>query len=149
MTTIKIDKGGKKVVEKVENLLSKPNEFKDLANSMKMLEKIKRDSSTAALEKGQIVSAQHSRMVNLDATQNSLASGLSKASGAGLLSQILNPKRVASVHTLKHGNSSNVYVQTVDALAGRDGSPNRKASKKRITIIKRKRRPDGSVDCSK
>lgn len=41
---------------------------------------------------------------------------LSKATGAGFLSSIMNPKNVASVQTIQVGNnSSNVYVQTVDS----------------------------------
>jgi len=55
---------------------------------------------------------------------------LSKASGAGILSSIMNPKNVASVQTIQvNSNSSNVYVQTVD-----NEKQQRKLKKKFIII---------------
>ena len=38
VTTIKVDRDGNKSVSSMKNLLQRPNEFKDLTNSMKMLD---------------------------------------------------------------------------------------------------------------
>ena len=41
ITTIKIDKGGNKMYERVEKIKDKPEECRDLKNSMKLLKAIK------------------------------------------------------------------------------------------------------------
>lgn len=69
-------------------------------------------------------------------------SGLSKASGAGYLSSIMNPKNVLSMSAIDLNNQSNVYITTLQ-------DENTDDKKKKITIIKRKRRSDGSVESSK
>ena len=70
---------------------------------------------------------------------------LSRASGAGLLSSIMNPRNVASLRTMQVGsNSSNVYVQTVDPA-----KPEHKGRRRKVIVIERKRRADGSVDCAR
>jgi hypothetical protein len=42
--TIRYDRDGSKASERLEKLDSKPKEFKDIHNSLKMIEKFKRDS---------------------------------------------------------------------------------------------------------
>jgi len=64
----------------------------------------------------------------------------------GLLSSIMNPKNVASVLTIDTGpfdRNQKVYVQTV---AGLTKSNNQR---KKITIIQKQKRSDGSVDSQK
>jgi len=72
-------------------------------------------------------------LIGFNATSESKKTELtnySKASGAGILSAIMNPKYVASVQTIQVGNnSSNVYVQTVD------NEKQERKLKKKIIII--------------
>jgi len=67
VTTIKIGRDGSKTFERVEKMDQQPNACKDLRNSMKMLDQIKRSSSTVNLEhindKNQLISQTRSRMV--------------------------------------------------------------------------------------
>ena len=44
VTTIQYDRDGSKKKERIERYQDRPKEFKDVNNSMKMLETIKRDS---------------------------------------------------------------------------------------------------------
>ena len=75
---------------------------------------------------------------------------LSKASGAGLLSNILNPKTVTSVQTIQRGrNVSNIYVNTCEQNINEPGVNKKPPRKKKITIITKKKRPDGSYDTSR
>lgn len=77
------------------------------------------------------------------------ATNLSKASGAGLLSNILNPNKVTSVQTIQRGkNFSNIYVNTAEQTINEFGV-NKKPPRKKITIITKKKRPDGSYDTSR
>lgn len=67
---------------------------------------------------------------------------------AGYLSKIMHPKNVASVLTLNTGPSDDgqkVYVQTVGGLV----ATNNRKSRKKITIIQKKRRSDGSIESRK
>ena len=96
--TTKFNKDGKKTVQKIERLQSKPKEFKDLAVSMKMLEKIKLGKK---MEEDEEKSLNASAAISIGGMSN-----LSKLSGAGgLISSIMNPKNVKSMQTMQLGRS--------------------------------------------
>mmetsp|Transcript_29889 Transcript_29889/g.45701 ORF Transcript_29889/g.45701 Transcript_29889/m.45701 type:complete len:105 (+) Transcript_29889:294-608(+) len=67
-----------------------------------------------------------------------------KVDGAGSITKILNPKNFKSLKTMDIGmNQSNIYVETAKQ---RDPSNESKKSRKKITIIMKKRRSDGSIE---
>ena len=85
--TTKFDKQGNKEMEKVEKYRETPKLFKDLNNSMKMLETIKKDGandyfpeSTQALLRNQQKKI-NGKTIDVESTK----------SGAGYLSQMMNP----------------------------------------------------------
>jgi hypothetical protein len=60
----------------------------------------------------------------------------------GYLSTIVNPSNVASMQTIDiNHKQSNVYINTM-----RNQENPQSSKRKRITIIKRKRRADGSIE---
>lgn len=65
-------------------------------------------------------------------------------SGLGLFQSLLNPKNVTSMQTIELNKcDSNVYIQTMNRIE----DPYRSSSRRqKITIIKKKRRKDGSVE---
>jgi len=118
--------------------MNKPKDIKDIANSMRMLEKIKKDAFVEDATENLLKRAQNK--IN----ETTSASQLSRASGAGYLSAIMNPKNVCSMQTIDINNKmSNVYIQTYQPEEHRTGR------RKKITIIKKKRNKDGSVESSR
>lgn len=100
------------------------------------------------LDKQRLTSDMHSKPLVLNPMSE--ATNLSKASGAGLLSNILNPNKVTSVQTIQRGrNVSNIYVNTCDPNIIAESGINKKPPRKKITIITKKKRPDGSYDTSR
>jgi len=150
ITTIKIDKDGNKTYEKTEKIREKPSECKDLNNSMKLLQAIKKVDPEPYFNDGdsRIKSKMQSKLVGMgghtvysDVTN---LSKYSKASGAGYLSQILNPRNFSSLKTLEVNNSqSNLYVETLPS------EETSRKSRKKIIIIQKKRLPDGSIESNR
>ena len=97
------------------------------------------------LDKQRLTSDMHSKPLVLNPMSE--GTNLSKVSGAGLLSNILNPNKVTSVQTIQRGrNVSNIYVNTCEQNMGTNQKP---PPRKKITIITKKKRPDGSYDTSR
>lgn len=143
VTTTKYKKDGSKQEVKTETLMSKPKAFKDLNNSLKMIEKIKQNSIIDIEDQEgteQLLSNAHKRMNNsIDVS----SAGLSKASGQGYLSAIMNPSNVASMSTINLDHRrSNIYINTLSGQK-REGSSSKR---QKIIIIKKKRHADGSVE---
>lgn len=67
----------------------------------------------------------------------------SKASGAGVLTRMLNPKNFTSLKALETLDREKLYIESVDA------SLSNRRSKKKITIIQKKKRDDGSMDINR
>jgi hypothetical protein len=144
--TQRIERDGSTSLSRVQKFLDrKPNEFRDLKNSMKMLEHIKRDVENQYFPLPP--TKQTLRNVQFKLNRNTSDSGNSVTSGLGLLSSFLNPKNVTSMQTIELSKSnSHVYIQT---LKKAENPYDAAAKRKKITIIKRRRNKDGSVESTK
>mmetsp|Transcript_24582 Transcript_24582/g.38143 ORF Transcript_24582/g.38143 Transcript_24582/m.38143 type:complete len:262 (-) Transcript_24582:2286-3071(-) len=136
ITTTKIDKNGQRVFEKTEKIREKPTECKDLSNSMRLLQAIRKTEPEQYFNDGdsRLKSKMQSKFLDMhghtvysDVTD---LSKYSKASGAGYLTKILNPRNFSSLKTLEVNNSqSNLYVETLPSEA------TTRRTKKKIVII--------------
>lgn len=155
--TIRIDKAGRRSEKSSMSMDKQPQEVRDLSNSMQMLQSIKQNSKRQLrkyhrsqqdlkLDPYKAENARGSAGGNHEVDESSEDAKQFARMPGGLLSNIMNPKNVASVLTIDTGpfdRNRKVYVQTVAGLT-RSSS-----HKKKITVIQKKKRRDGSSEKQK
>ena len=88
-------------MQRIERYRQTPKVFKDLNNSMKMLEVIKKDKNNDYYpESTQALLRNQQKKINSQTVDATSSTHLSKVTGAGYLSNMMNPKNVLSMQTI-------------------------------------------------
>lgn len=140
--TTKYDRDGSQSMQRIERFNNQPpRAFRDISNSMRVIDQIKNDPYSVKQPTEQLLQNARDKL-------NDNGAGMDTGeSGAGFLCKILNPRNVMSMQTIKVDNTeSNLYIQTVKQLEDPYDVSSRR---QKITIIKKKRRRDGSIESQK